>query len=116
MISSPALAAFFITTPSKGIVTDACPSTSITGRWWNEWAAQRIVIDGESHFTDNYNQEYSRDIEPMKGGHGDQYYQWMKQYVSAYKNLEECPILVDEGYESQAADEALRKYNSLIQE
>ena len=88
----------------------------VTITWWNEWAAQRIVIDGETHFTDNYNQEYSRDIEPMKGGHGDQYYQWMKQYVSAYKNLEECPILVDEGYESQAADEALRKYNTLIQE
>lgn len=29
---------------------------------------------GESYFIDQYNQEYSRDIEPMKGGHGDNYY------------------------------------------
>ena len=82
--------------------------------WWNEWAAQRIVDDkGRTQFTDNYNQEYSRDLEPMKGGHGDQYYQWMKQYISAYKALEECPVLVDDGYADQAKDEATRKYNQL---
>ena len=82
--------------------------------WWNEWAAQRIVDDkGKTQFTDNYNQEYSRDLEPMKGGHGDQYYQWMKQYISAYKALEECPVLVDDGYADQAKDEATRKYNQL---
>ena len=36
---------------------------------------------GNPRFVDNYNQEFSRDIE-MEGGHGDQYYQWMKQYQS----------------------------------
>lgn len=85
----------------------------VTITWWNEWAAQRKVLDGESHFTDNYNQEYSRDIEPMKGGHGDLYYQWTKTYISAYKNLEECPVLVDEGFVDQAKDEALRNYATL---
>ncbi len=67
----------------------------VTLTWWNEWAAQRFVVNGVNSFTDNYNQEYSRDIEPMKGGHGDQYYQWMKQYIAAYKAHQECPYLVE---------------------
>ena len=74
----------------------------VTLTWWNEWTAQRLRIDGEYVFTDNYNQEYSRDIEPMEGGHGDQYYQWMKQYIAAYKSGISCPILVEEGFEDKA--------------
>lgn len=67
----------------------------ITLTWWNEWAAQRFLDEnGNSRFVDNYNEEFSRDIEPMEGGHGDLYYQWMKQYISAYKNMEGCPKLM----------------------
>ena len=65
----------------------------VTLTWWNEWAAQRFIVDGQTAFVDNYNQEYSRDIEPMEGGHGDTYYQWMKQYIAAYKAGEACPKL-----------------------
>ncbi len=70
----------------------------ITLTWWNEWTAQRFDVEGLKgpQFVDNYTQEYSRDIEPMEGGHGDQYYQWLKQYVSDYKNGKDCPILVEE--------------------
>ncbi len=70
----------------------------ITLTWWNEWGAERIDsslagCSGQTYcFTDNYNQECSRDIEPMSGGHGDTYYQWMKQYISAYKNHQSCPM------------------------
>lgn len=69
----------------------------VTITWWNEWAAQRQRDrGGRVTFVDNYTQEYSRDIEPMKGGHGDKYYQWMKQYISAYKAGEDCPMdLID---------------------
>lgn len=70
----------------------------VTLTWWNEWCAQRFIVDGQTAFVDNYNQEYSRDIEPMEGGHGDTYYQWMKQYIAAYKSGEDCPRLVEEGY------------------
>lgn len=63
--------------------------------WWNEWVAQR---QSNGEFVDLYSQEYSRDIEPMKGGFGDQYYQWMIQYISAYKNHKTCPRLVEAGY------------------
>ena len=62
----------------------------VTITWWNEW----IAINQNGTYTDLYNQEYSRDIEPMKGGHGDTYYKWMKKYISAYKANKKCPKLV----------------------
>lgn len=68
----------------------------VTITWWNEWCAQLYRDPNYGYFfTDNFNQEYSRDIEPMKGGHGDQYYKWLIEYVRAYKNHEECPELVN---------------------
>jgi hypothetical protein len=81
----------------------------VTLTWWNEWTAQRLNIDGEYVFTDNYNQEYSRDIEPMEGGHGDQYYRWMIEYISAYKGGLDCPVLIEEEYEDQLAG-FMKKY------
>lgn len=68
----------------------------VTVTWWNEWAAQRFIVDGATTFVDNYTQEYSRDIEPMEGGHGDLYYRWLCEYVRAYKAGEECPRLIEE--------------------
>ncbi len=67
----------------------------VTLTWWNEWTAQLLKVNGQYVFTDNFNQEYSRDIEPMKGGHGDQYYKWLVEYVKAYKAHEECPALYE---------------------
>ena len=60
----------------------------VTITWWNEWAAQH---QGGGKFVDEYDQECSRDIEPMKGGHKDKYYKWMKGYIEAYKNNKSCP-------------------------
>ena len=68
----------------------------VTLTWWNEWTAQRFIVDGQTAFVDNYNREYSRDIEPMEGGHGDLYYQWMKQYIAAYKAGKSCPRLIED--------------------
>jgi hypothetical protein len=81
----------------------------VTLTWWNEWTAQRLNIDGEYVFTDNYNQEYSRDIEPMEGGHGDLYYRWMIEYISAYKGGLDCPVLIEKEYEDQLA-KFMKKY------
>lgn len=68
----------------------------VTLTWWNEWVAQECqTADGDYAFTDNFNTEYSRDIEPMNGGHGDQYYQWMIQYIHDYKNNWDCPELYE---------------------
>lgn len=63
----------------------------VTLTWWNEWIAICFKHEGKYAFVDNYNREYSRDIEPMKGGHGDLYYRWMAEYIKAYKAHEPIP-------------------------
>ena len=84
----------------------------VTG--WNEWGAGKQVMDeniqeslmfwdfypgahlgkagealdpGDVYFIDQYNQEYSRDIEPMKGGHTDNYYYQLMANVRRYKGV-----------------------------
>ena len=82
-------------------VFDKHPKITLVGTW-NEWGAQRLNVGSaeckDKCFTDQYNQEYSNDIEPMAGGHGDQYYKWLIQYVNAYKSHNICPRLVEFGY------------------
>jgi hypothetical protein len=67
----------------------------ITG--WNEWVAQRFLSDGtmtfqgrvlpvgETFFVDLFDPEFSRDIEPMRGGYGDNYYWQMVANIRRYK-------------------------------
>ncbi len=55
----------------------------ITG--WNEWVAQKNLYDGEYAFVDNFDMEYSRDIEPMKGGYEDAYYIQMMKLIRSFK-------------------------------
>lgn len=59
----------------------------ITG--WNEWIAGRHKEwQGlENAFPDQFSQEYSRDIEPMKGGHGDNYYYQMVANIRRFKGM-----------------------------
>ncbi|MEA3340943.1 MAG: VCBS repeat-containing protein, partial [Chloroflexota bacterium] len=69
----------------------------VTG--WNEWVAQRFLSDGfnrflgeilpagETFFVDAYNEEYNRDIEPMKGAHTDNYYYQLVDYIRQYKGV-----------------------------
>ncbi|MBQ9150775.1 MAG: hypothetical protein IJX72_00890 [Clostridia bacterium] len=72
---------------------------------WNEWWAGRwdgepainqtianaYVVSGDPskkeyhYYVDNLNPEYSRDIEPMKGGFTDNYYYQMVQNIRTYK-------------------------------
>ncbi len=68
---------------------------------FNEWMAQRFVNgpdsnagflglpagEGNSYFVDAYNEEYNRDIEPMKGGHTDNMYYQMVNYVRLFKGM-----------------------------
>ena len=68
----------------------------VTLTWWNEWCAQLFCVNGRYVFTDNFNQEFSRDIEPMQGGHGDLYYRWLCEYVRAYKAHKACPALMQD--------------------
>ena len=64
----------------------------ITG--WNEWIAGRHPsfngVSGDM-FPDEFDQENSRDIEPMKGGHGDNYYYQMASYIRRFKGVRALP-------------------------
>jgi hypothetical protein len=66
------------------------PFVMVTG--WNEWVAGRWIRPGEPIlFVDQYNEEFSRDIEPMKGGHGDNYYWQLIANVRRYKGVPALP-------------------------
>jgi hypothetical protein len=72
----------------------------VTG--WNEWIAGRYTrwshyTDAECYypggvFVDEYTQEYSRDCEPMRGGHGDDYYYQLAAWVRRFKGVRERPL------------------------
>ena len=76
----------------------------VTG--WNEWIAQRFLSkkgggpgflgrrlnEGETFFVDAYNEEFSRDIEPMRGGHGDNYYYQLVANIRRYKGVRPVPL------------------------
>lgn len=59
----------------------------VTG--WNEWTAGRYKVwQGTTNaLPDQCNQEYSRDIEPMKGGHGDNYYYQLVNNIRRFKGV-----------------------------
>ena len=87
----------------------------ITG--WNEWIAMRFDHRAPFHasgpvtFVDQFNGEFSRDIEPMQGGHGDDYYYQMIANIRRYKGVhplppvEPQPITIDGRFEDWAAVE-----------
>lgn len=61
----------------------------ITG--WNEWVMGRFETwqGVENAFPDQYNIEYSRDIEPMKGGFGDNYYYQLVSNIRRFKGMQQ---------------------------
>ncbi|NLO83678.1 MAG: hypothetical protein GX094_11605 [Clostridiales bacterium] len=63
----------------------------VTG--WNEWIAGRFHGTKERpvRFVDTASQEFSRDIEPMKDGHFDNYYMQLVAEVRRYKGMEPLP-------------------------
>ncbi len=71
----------------------------VTG--WNEWVAGRytewhIYTDDDCYypgglFVDQYNHEYSRDCEPMRGGHTDNYYYQLASWVRRFKGARPRP-------------------------
>jgi hypothetical protein len=65
----------------------------ITG--WNEWIAGRYGefagVKRPVMFVDQFDEEHSRDIEPMRGGHGDDYYYQMVSCIRRYKGVRSIP-------------------------
>ena len=65
----------------------------VTG--WNEWVAMRMNsfngYEAPVVFVDLFDVEHSRDIEPMKGGYGDDYYYQLISNVRKFKGMEKAP-------------------------
>jgi hypothetical protein len=73
---------------------------------WNEWTAQRQVArrdgeagflgrtvkQGETYFVDQLNHEFSRDIEPLNGAFGDNYYYMMVDFIRRFKGTGKLPV------------------------
>jgi hypothetical protein len=82
----------------------APPFVMVTG--WNEWIASRFgKPGGPIVFVDQFSQEFSRDIEPVKGGHGDNYYWQLVANVRRFKGAPALPagsapvsIRIDHGF------------------
>ena len=90
----------------------------VTG--WNEWIAGRYTEwskykDTDCYylgglFVDQYTQEYSRDCEPMRGGHTDNYYYQLASWVRRYKGVRPRPqatgpseIVIDGAFDDWAS-------------
>ena len=74
-----------------GVQTCALPIW-IAGRY-NEWSSYK---DSDCYFpgglfVDEYTEEYSRDCEPMRGGHRDNYYYQFAAWVRRFKGVRERP-------------------------
>jgi len=66
------------------------PFVMVTG--WNEWTAGKFSRPGlPVVFVDQYDQEFSRDIEPVTGLHGDNYYYQLIANVRRYKGAPALP-------------------------
>jgi len=69
----------------------------VTG--WNEWIAGRFNHPGGFFgagvvsFVDSFNTEFSRDCEPMKGGHGDAYYWQLVANVRKFKGVRDVEMI-----------------------
>ena len=82
----------------------------ITG--WNEWIAGRWDRGSAGKvFVDQYDREYSRDIEPMKGGHLDAYYLQMIEGIRRYKGVPSLPKL--EGKKAIDLNAGFEQWNSV---
>lgn len=66
----------------------------VTG--WNEWTAGMLkrpkCKERPITFIDSCSPEFSRDIEPRKGGHFDNYYMQLIDYIRRFKGVEKTPV------------------------
>jgi hypothetical protein len=80
---------------------------------WNEWTAGKYAPQGggktpfmrresDYFFVDQYNSEFNRCVQPMKGGYTDNYYMQMAQNIRRYKGAR--PIPAHRGYSHMRID------------
>ncbi len=78
-------------------IAHPAPMLLVTG--WNEWKASvwenpgvvmlgRKTVAGQGYIVDEFNMDFNRDIEPMKGGYFDDYYYQFLANIRRYKGME----------------------------
>lgn len=95
---------------------------------WNEWTAGKYVggkapgsdLPGPTtflgrqsnfYFVDQYNAEFNRTIQPMKGGYTDNYYMQMAQNIRRYKGVR--PIPEHKGYTEIKLDASFEDWDKV---
>lgn len=93
----------------------------ITG--WNEWIAMRFndgaahsflgkpIQKGDTYFVDQYNHEYSRDLEPVDGALGDVYYYYMADFIRKYKGV--VPVAADKINHTPVIDASFEDWKAI---
>lgn len=92
---------------------------------WNEWTAGKYsppdnhLINfmrrkSNYYFVDQYNAEFNRSIQPMKGGYTDNYYMQMVENIRKYKGVRPIPIL--RGYSHIRFDTSFKGWKSVYVE
>ena len=89
---------------------------------WNEWTAGKYhPEEGKTYaflrrqssyrFIDQYNPEFNRCVQPMKGGYTDNYYMQMAQNIRRYKGAREVPV--SRGLHDVAIDGVFDDWNAI---
>ena len=95
---------------------------------WNEWTAGKYnsgkapgsELPGPTeflgrknpfYFVDQYNAEFNRTIQPMKGGYTDNYYMQMAQNIRRYKGVR--PIPQSSGYQKIRIDGTFKEWDKV---
>ena len=92
---------------------------------WNEWTAGKyppakdtkfpfMRRQSDYFFVDQYNSEFNRCVQPMKGGYTDNYYMQMAQNIRRYKGVRPIPVL--QGLQSLAMAENLAAWDRVAVE
>lgn len=93
----------------RALTTDP-PYVFVTG--WNEWIMGRWegTADRPIRFVDCANLEYSRDIEPMKGGYFDNYYLQLISFVRRYKGT--APTIRQTGHVTASVEDSFERFHA----
>ena len=87
---------------------------------WNEWTAGKYNFgdtwflgreNSSFAFVDQYNAEFNRTIQPMKGGYTDNYYMQMAQNIRRYKGVR--PIPVNKGFKRISVDGSFEDWDKV---
>ena len=87
---------------------------------WNEWTAGKYNFgdtwflgreNSSFAFVDQYNAEFNRTIQPLKGGYTDNYYMQMAANIRRYKGVR--PIPVNKGFKRVSIDGKFSDWNKI---